>query len=322
MVIRSTRSALLTVPVVRVCRPLLTPIPMSISVCMSVPPATIRRLLQAEHVCKPVHRATSASPPNPVRRYVRLVRTLKPLRWLCVLLPVVVGCLLRIRQQEYAQPVPIHINADCPITTWADSTTYKCVTSCPPGYFADSTSTTYVCRTVCSNASEFGHPLTRTCVPVSGCTAPYVYADSTSRQCVTKCPVTASTYGHNTSWTCSGTCTGAFPLKDPSTQTCVANCPSNPSLYADSLVSGSCVEVCPTIYYAVEASRTCETACTAGFYAEPVSKKCVSNCPTEPVLKYFYSGTCVITCPPTTLADPTTLTCITTTCPSNPAYFA
>jgi hypothetical protein len=149
------------------------------------------------------------------------------------------------------------LNVACLSGTWADSTTYKCVTSCPPGYFADSTGSVYVCRTTCSNTSEFGHPLTRACVPVSGCAAPYVYADSTSRQCVTVCPVTASTYGNNGTWTCSGTCTGSFPLKDPSTQTCVANCPSNPSLYADSAISGSCVTVCPTIYFAVEASRTC-----------------------------------------------------------------
>jgi len=142
-----------------------------------------------------------------------------------------------------------------------------CVVNCPPGYFADSSNSNYVCVTICTNTSQFGNPLTRICVPVSGCTAPYVYADSTSRQCVTQCPVTAGTYGNNGTWTCSSTCSGSFPLKDPSTQTCVANCPSNPSLYADSTVSGSCVQVCPTIYYAVESSRTCQTTCPTSYYA-------------------------------------------------------
>lgn len=166
---------------------------------------------------------------------------LKRLQWLNVWRNAVVDCMPITHRRHSAQHVRISLKLACLVGTFSDPTTYRCVASCPPGYFADSTASTYVCRQTCSNTSEFGHPLSRTCVPVSGCTSPYVYADGTSRQCVTACPASASTFGHNTSWTCSLTCTGSFPLKDPSTRTCVANCPANPSLYADSLVSGSCV---------------------------------------------------------------------------------
>lgn len=52
-----------------------------------------------------------------------------------------------------AHQVNLGFKVDCPLNSFADSTTFKCVANCPPGYFADSTGLNYVCRTTCSNAS-------------------------------------------------------------------------------------------------------------------------------------------------------------------------
>jgi hypothetical protein len=59
---------------------------------------------------------------------------------------------------------------------------------------------------------------------------------------------------------------------------------------------------------------------------ELTSRKCVSDCPTDPIPTFFYatnstSSQCVAACPGATLADPTTMSCITTLCPTWPSLF-
>lgn len=70
----------------------------------------------------------------------------------------------------------------------------------------------------------------------------------------------------------------------------------------------------------------CELTCPPNFYQNEVTRKCVSTCLQDPLPTYYYENTtdtyCLQICPDTTLADPTTMSCITTLCPSNPALFA
>jgi hypothetical protein len=54
---------------------------------------------------------------------------------------------------------------------------------------------------------------------------------------------------------------------------------------------------------------------------------CVSTCPIDPIITYYYaanstSSQCLAVCPGVYLADPTTLTCINTLCPTLPSLFA
>lgn len=70
----------------------------------------------------------------------------------------------------------------------------------------------------------------------------------------------------------------------------------------------------------------CELTCPSSFYEDDESRKCVSTCPSDPNPTYYYddatSDECVEVCPGATLADPTTMSCITTLCPTNPSLFA
>ncbi len=115
-------------------------------------------------------------------------------------------------------------------------------------------------------------------------------------------------------------------FKDFSTQLCVTGCPQNPSLFADSTTS-KCVSFCPNTYYAVESSRTCELSCPNNFYKNNDTRTCVSNCPIDPIKTFYYatnstSSECVAICPGVTKADPKTMSCITSLCPTSPALFA
>lgn len=233
MEIQSTKPAQLPVLVLQQSRCTLIPTLMSRCVCMSVRSASTLRQLPPELVCQPAHHHSSTKSPTNVSLPVQPVSSQR-LQVANVWVHVLEDCSPQVLWFNAHQVTP-NVILDCPIGSFADSTTYRCVTQCPPSYFADSTAADYVCRLVCSNTSEYGHPLTRTCVAVAGCATPYIYADDTSRQCVTKCPLTASTYGDNSTFTCISACAGTYPLKDPSTQTCVANCPVNPSLYAYAL---------------------------------------------------------------------------------------
>ena len=182
---------------------------------------------------------------------------------------------------------------------------------------------------VCSDTTEYGDPVQRKCVAKSSCTSPYIYADDHSRQCVTFCPESQSTYGVSAENYCNSSCpwtAGNYQFKDPSTQTCVTSCPINPSLYAHN-ATFTCVSVCPGAYLAVDSTRTCEMSCPNNFFRDNTSKRCVSSCPIDPVVTYYYahnttSSEGLEVCPGVLLADPVTRSCISTLCPSLPALFA
>lgn len=219
-------------------------------------------------------------------------------------------------------------NTTCANNRFRDGTKNFCVSMCPPGYFGDM-SNLYTCRLNCSNTTEYADPVKRLCVPKENCTNPYIYADDFSRKCVTLCPISQSTYGDASVSYCALNCTWgptSFTFRDPSTQTCVSRCPVNPSLYGDN-TTFNCVPSCPSGYFAVDATRTCEVSCPNNFYINNVTKSCVSTCPTNPVFTYYYalnttSSQCLEICPASFLSDPTTMSCINTTCPASPALFA
>lgn len=228
----------------------------------------------------------------------------------------------------YADKYTNKCDTICSNSTFKDATSNYCVNICPPGYFGDITGG-YNCASVCSSISEYGDPVQRLCVVKASCTAPYIFADDYTRRCVTLCPASQNTYGDSTNSNCTMNCpwtVGLYTFRDPSTQTCVTKCPVNPSLYADNSTK-TCVDNCPANSYAVDATRTCEYSCPNNFYINNVTRRCVSICPTEPKFTYFYalntsSSQCLEVCPLTFLADPTTMTCINTTCPNQPALYA
>lgn len=172
------------------------------------------------------------------------------------------SCLMACPSGFYANPILNLCNTTCANSTFRDPTTNFCVVVCPPGYFGD-ISGNYICVKTCSVSTEYGNPINQLCVVKSSCTAPFIYADDYSRQCVTLCPASQNTFGDATNNYCTLTCPWGptlYQFRDPSTQTCVSNCPIDPSLYADNSTF-NCVSSCPTVnsvaYYAVDATRTC-----------------------------------------------------------------
>jgi len=149
-------------------------------------------------------------------------------------------------------------NTTCASGNFRDVVNNFCVVQCPPGYFGDITGG-YICVKTCSVSTQYANPVTRLCVVKTSCTSPYIYADDFSRQCVTLCPQSQSTFGDSTANYCNTSCpwtAGAYYFRDPSTQTCVQTCPTNPSYFADNTTK-SCVLTCPNTYYAVISTRTC-----------------------------------------------------------------
>lgn len=236
-------------------------------------------------------------------------------------------CLPTCTSGYYANPFTNRCATSCTNQTFTDPTSNFCVFRCAPGYFGDVTGG-YVCVKTCSVSTEYGDPVQQLCVNQSNCSSPYVYADDYSRKCVTLCPQSQNTYGDISQSYCTLSCpwvAGNYTFKDNSTQTCVNRCPTNPSSYADNTTK-SCVRSCPPNYYAVDATRTCESSCPNNFYINNITRSCVSSCPIDPVYTYFYAinttnSQCLQVCPVNYLADPTTMSCVNTTCPSSPLLY-
>lgn len=201
------------------------------------------------------------------------------------------SCLTKCPNSFYADSNTNMCNSTCNGGKFRDPTNNFCVSQCSPGYFGDITGG-YVCVKTCGTSTEYGDPVQRLCVVRTSCTAPYIYADDYSRQCVTQCPESQNTFGDATNNYCNTSCpwsASGYYFKDFSTQTCVLNCPSNPSTFADNSTK-SCVVVCDNTHYSVVSSRTCEPSCPNNFYKDEVSRSCVSTCPTDPVNTYYYAA--------------------------------
>ena len=241
------------------------------------------------------------------------------------------SCVSKCSGSLYADPFTRNCSTSCSNSYFSDPSSSTCVSLCPPGYFGDITGG-YKCTQTCSVATEFGNPLTRLCVTKANCPSPYIYADNHTRTCVSLCPSSQSYYADSLNLACVTNCPWNNPVnyytyKDPSTQRCVTSCPSNPSYFRDTTTQ-TCVNSCPSPYFAVASTRLCDLVCPPGFFEDNLTRTCVSTCQQDPNPFYYFTNTtsnsneCVQFCPLATLADPTTMSCITTTCPTNPSLFA
>lgn len=122
-------------------------------------------------------------------------------------------------------------NYSVSLQSYADNISNFCVAQCPFGFFGDNT--THECVLRCSTTrDEYGHPVGRVCVAQLDCypdnaTGNIYYADSTTRRCVQKCPLTLWADSHI--FVCVPTCNATLPeFRNLHTQQCVWPCPSDP----------------------------------------------------------------------------------------------
>lgn len=124
-----------------------------------------------------------------------------------------------------------------------------------------------------------------------------MFADNSTRTCVFDCSVDAFTFADPVSRTCVDTCpSGYFARND--TQTCEKNCP--PNSFADSLLR-ICVAKCSVdpVFYGDRASWKCVPECPTYSYGNPLNQECEPN---------GLGG--VSTCPDDHFADSTTQLCV------------
>ncbi len=108
---------------------------------------------------------------------------------------------------------------------FADNTTYRCVLTCPPDYWASNVTTSNITNREC---------VTRCAILANGT---YYFADNYTKRCVLNCPVNLMTYADKVSQRCVADCpevglNGSRTFADDSTKTCVYTCPANPWTYA------------------------------------------------------------------------------------------
>lgn len=179
---------------------------------------------------------------------------------------------------------------NCPFGTYADPTTYHCVTYCPSG--------------------RYGHPTTRVCELT--CSSPY-FRDPGVNLCVTSC-VTAGLYADvDSSRTCVSSCnnSAATPWADDSTRKCVYDCNDTIALYLADNTTWKCVYDCPLTHVADFTTTTpkCVITCPSGWFADNTTytyRVCVKKCPTQPPKfgdTYGGLNLCVDVCAPGTFGD-------------------
>ena len=215
----------------------------------------------------------------------------------------------------------------CNSTTFLDSTTNKCVFTCPDGYYGDSTTNTCKLCYSTTNASD----IMQSCKTCSGgssssclsCDSPnYFYSSNTS--CLKECPdgwypdsnlnACQPCYQNlpPSTWGSCATCTG--PLFN-NCLTC-----SNSSYWASILyfdpASNTCVNPCPVGMYANTATNYCAPCFQATMGSQqqscytcngPLSTHCLSCQAGQ-----FYhpqTSTCQLVCPPGTYPNSITSTC-------------
>lgn len=99
-------------------------------------------------------------------------------------------------------------------------------------------------------------------------------------------------------------------------------CPANPSYYAHNYSTyGSCVQYCPSGYYARDSTRSCSTTCPVYYYVNYTGiqtvRRCVASCPNNTFLD---GSNCVnatskdltdVGCPAGNYGDPVSKACTT-----------
>lgn len=156
--------------------------------------------------------------------------------------------------------------------TYADNTTWSCVTVCPEK----------------ENLYSFKHPTDatiRTCVktcPVLNSNTLFYFADNVTQSCVQLCPLRRLSWGDKFTLKCERNCT-RNQYRDNITVRCTYEC-SAPR-YADN-TTWDCVVKCPngTYAYALGTNRTCLRECPRGFYADNTTNFCRSLCDNDVAL--------------------------------------
>lgn len=180
----------------------------------------------------------------------------------------------------YADPTTRLCSQTCTNTTSIplvkNDVNLTCVSSCQPGFFMDPN--LGACKNSCSQN---------------------LYADNSTRLCVSVCPISPYLFGENGTYTCVENCLVSSQFKYIAGRMCVVNCPSGTFrdnntrvceytctnyTYADSNTS-YCVSNC-TPRYSYDPTHLCVSSCSSPYYKDPTTYKCVITCPTYP-LPYF-----------------------------------
>jgi len=173
----------------------------------------------------------------------------------------------------------------CPLGSFADNTTGKCVAECPKneGIYADML--LHVCASTCSGG-YFGSQVNQTCIQV--CDLGY-YGDPTTTLCTDLCPVKIYSYGQNVTRTCVTDCKGwvgaggVIGYADNYSRLCRDVCQNTiPVETFIDPIDQACVEICRWGWYAENTSNICTQSCPGGTFADNFSSYCVDVCPNDP----------------------------------------
>lgn len=213
----------------------------------------------------------------------------------------------------------------CDVPYYLETSTSKCISTCPSGYWPDSVTRTcklcyqavplvsdeqtcFKCTqgtsrdcTACVAGTAYLYPLNGTCL--LNCPSGW-WADTSSNECKQCYQYTTTAPTKNTCATCDGSnsnnclsCT--LPLfLDATTKTCVSSCPSG---YWGNSANARCT-LCYQATTSTDINKNCKTC------SGPLS----TNCLTCLAGNYYFASnqTCLGGCPPGFFADSTTSSCI------------
>ncbi len=172
---------------------------------------------------------------------------------------------------------PNYCRTACLTGTFRDTSTSRCVTSCPNGLLIDTTTTPSSC--------------------VSTCVSPKLTDITKSpQQCVSACP--NGTYQY--SLTCTDQCQGTL-LADFTTtpRKCVSEC-SNSSYFDKTSTPQSCLTACPstTVVNTISTPQQCLSSCPSGLYRDVTvtPSPCLTQCPSK-LIPIPQLNTCEASCP-------------------------
>lgn len=179
---------------------------------------------------------------------------------------------------------------------FAENITRTCVSKCPnkTDLYGDDTFmvgnlTVPFCVKLCSSGL-YADPYTLTCVGACNKnpqtygfdnTTNGVYDNTTQRICLASCPYPY--IADNTTFTCVLYCGSTdLPYLDKASKSCVLNCTSLIYKFsympANRITNGTCVDYCPTGFFALLTNHTCVTRCPTGLYGDTTNNTCYSNC--------------------------------------------
>ena len=210
----------------------------------------------------------------------------------------------------------------CGSFQYLDSTTGKCVNTCPIGWYADPTTNKCIhCYQASSSSSTYQNCYTCTGGTYTDCTAclsgTFLYQDD--QTCLSNCP--NGWWGDLPSLTCK--ICYQYTATNPTVFTCATcnggnyyNCQTCNSPYFLDSITNTCVQTCPAGYWGASSSNTCQLCYSTGS-STAACKTCSGGSNTQCTScnrgTYLYtsgtSNTCITACPGGWYADSLSLTC-------------